>query len=105
MPRPSLLREKRNEPSPRKRFKEDFIQAYFAGFARKSSTTYDTVNARVCERHIPDFKVDGEGSHGSTVHSELPISVLFYGHGRRISSPRSTAVAVAVLRTQGDTII
>src|SRR3954469_1432630 len=41
---------------PRKRFKEDFIQAYFRGFAHKPCTTYGTVNAGVCERYIPGFK-------------------------------------------------
>ena len=41
---------------PRKRFKEDFVQAYFRGFAHKPGTTYGTVNAGVCERYIAGFK-------------------------------------------------
>jgi hypothetical protein len=41
---------------PRKHFKEDFIQPYFAGFAHKPGTTYATVNAGVCERYIPDYR-------------------------------------------------
>jgi hypothetical protein len=32
-----------------------------------------------------------EESHRSTVHSELPILVLFYGRGGRISSPKQKA--------------
>jgi hypothetical protein len=30
---------------PRKHFKEEFLQAYFDGFAHKPETTYGTVNA------------------------------------------------------------
>src|SRR3982751_5487443 len=47
---PSQLRDGIIAKYPRKRFKEDFIQAYFRGFAHKPSTTYGTVNAGVCER-------------------------------------------------------
>jgi hypothetical protein len=35
---------------PRKHFKENFIQEYFAGFEHKPGATYGTVNAAVCER-------------------------------------------------------
>src|SRR5690348_10550749 len=50
---PSDLREQIVAKHPRKHFKQDFIQAYFAGFAHKPGTTYGTVNAGVCERNIP----------------------------------------------------
>jgi hypothetical protein len=40
---------------PRKHFKEDFLQAYFGGFAHKPGTTYGTVNAGICERFIPGY--------------------------------------------------
>src|SRR5262245_43236493 len=39
------LREAIVAKYPRIRFKEDFIQQYFAGFAHKPGTTYGTVNA------------------------------------------------------------
>jgi HD domain len=52
----SKLREEIVARYPRKRFKEDFIQAYFRGFAHKPGTTYGTVNAGVCERYLPGFK-------------------------------------------------
>src|ERR1700761_6111927 len=38
---------------PRVRFKDGFIQQYFAGFAHKPATTYGTVNVGFCERFIP----------------------------------------------------
>src|SRR5581483_10208229 len=41
---------------PRKNFKDEFLKAYFAGFAHKPATTYGTVNVGVCERFIPGFK-------------------------------------------------
>ena len=50
------LREEIVARYPRKRFKEDFIQAYFRGFAHKPGTTYGTVNAGVCERYLPGFQ-------------------------------------------------
>ncbi len=53
---PSELRDEILASYPRKHFKEDFIPAYFAGFAHKPATTYGTVNAAVCERYIPGFK-------------------------------------------------
>ena len=53
---PSELRDEIVARYPRKRFKEDFIQEYFRGFAHKPGTTYGTVNAGVCERFIPGFK-------------------------------------------------
>ena len=52
----SKLRDEIVARYPRKRFKGDFIQAYFRGFAHKPGTTYGTVNAGVCERYIPGFK-------------------------------------------------
>ena len=53
---PSQVREEIVARYPRKNFKEDFIQAYFRGFAHKPGTTYGTVNAGVIERYIPGYK-------------------------------------------------
>jgi hypothetical protein len=53
---PADLREKIVARYPRKNFKEEFLKAYFAGFAHKPETTYGTVNVGVCERFIPGFK-------------------------------------------------
>ena len=53
---PSDLREQIVAKYPRKHFKEDFIQVYFAGFAHKPGTTYGTVNAGICERYIPGYR-------------------------------------------------
>src|SRR6185503_439693 len=52
---PSELREEIVAKFPRKHFKEEFIQAYFRGFAHKPATTYGTVNSGVCERFIPGY--------------------------------------------------
>jgi HD domain len=52
----SKLRDEIVARYPRKRFREDFIQEYFRGFAHKPATTYGTVNAGVCERYIAGFK-------------------------------------------------
>ncbi len=52
----SDLREQIVAKYPRKHFKEDFMQAYFAGFAHKRGTTYGTVNAGVCERYLPGYR-------------------------------------------------
>ena len=53
---PSDLRDEIVAKYPRKHFKEEFLQAYFDGFAHKPGTTYGTVNASICERFIPNFK-------------------------------------------------
>lgn len=53
---PAKLRDEIVAQYPRTRFKSEFIQAYFAGFAHKPETTYGTVNAGVCERFLPGFK-------------------------------------------------
>ena len=53
---PPELRDEIVARYPRKNFKQDFIQAYFAGFAHKPGTTYGTVNAAICERFIPGYK-------------------------------------------------
>src|ERR1700756_4752542 len=53
---PSDLREAIVAKYPRKNFKKDFLQAYFAGFAHKPGTTYGTVNQSICERFIPGYK-------------------------------------------------
>src|SRR5262245_50837745 len=53
---PAELRDAIVARYPRKRFREDFIQAYFAGFAHKPGTTYGTVNSGVCERFIPGYR-------------------------------------------------
>jgi hypothetical protein len=52
----SKLRDEIVARYPRKRFREDFIQEYFRGFAHKPATTHGTVNAGVCERYIAGFK-------------------------------------------------
>jgi len=52
---PSDLREQIVASYPRKHFKEGFIKEYFAGFAHKPATTYGTVNAGVCERHLAGY--------------------------------------------------
>jgi hypothetical protein len=53
---PADVREEIVAKYPRKNFKQEFLQAYFAGFAHKPATTYGTVNVGVCERFIPGFK-------------------------------------------------
>ncbi len=53
---PSDLRDGIVARYPRKNFKQDFIKAYFAGFANKPGTTYGTVNAGICARFIPGYK-------------------------------------------------
>jgi HD domain-containing protein len=53
---PSELRDAIVARYPRKNFKKDFLQAYFAGFAHKPGTTYGTVNQSICERFIPGYK-------------------------------------------------
>jgi hypothetical protein len=53
---PSDLRETIVAKYPRKHFKENFIQEYFAGFAHKPRSTYGTVNSNICERLIPGYK-------------------------------------------------
>lgn len=53
---PAEVREEIVSRYSRKRFREDFIQAYFRGFAHKPGTTYGTVNAGVCERFLPGFR-------------------------------------------------
>jgi hypothetical protein len=52
---PAEVREEIVAKYPRSRFKADFIQEYFRGFAHKPGTTYGTVNAGVCERFISGF--------------------------------------------------
>ena len=53
---PADLRNEIVARYPRKHFKEDFIPAYFGGFAHKPDTTYGTVNAGVCERYLPGYQ-------------------------------------------------
>jgi HD domain len=53
---PPDLRDEIVARYPRRNFKQDFIKAYFAGFANKPWTTYGTVNASICERFIPGYK-------------------------------------------------
>jgi hypothetical protein len=52
---PADVREQIVANYPRKHFRDEFIKAYFAGFAHKPATTYGTVNAGVCERHLAGF--------------------------------------------------
>ena len=54
---PSQLRDEIVARYPRKRFKEDFIQAYFNGFAHKPGTTYGTVNAGFVNVLSPAIRV------------------------------------------------
>src|SRR4029434_4129786 len=44
---PSELRDEIVARYPRKRFKERFLQEYFAGFAHKPGTTYGTAHAAI----------------------------------------------------------
>jgi hypothetical protein len=53
---PSDLREAIVARYPRKNFKQDFLQAYFDGFAHKPGTTYGTVNAAIVEHFMPGYK-------------------------------------------------
>lgn len=53
---PAQVREEIVARYPRKNFKQEFIKAYFNGFAHKPGTTYGTVNAGFCERFIPGYK-------------------------------------------------
>jgi hypothetical protein len=53
---PSELRDAIVARYPRNRFKERFLQEYFAGFAHKPATTIGTVNATACERFIPGYQ-------------------------------------------------
>lgn len=53
---PAELREQIVARYPRTHFRQAFIKAYFAGFAHKPHTTYGTVNAGVCERHLPGYR-------------------------------------------------
>ncbi len=53
---PTDLREKIVARYPRNKFKERFIEEYFAGFAHKPGTTYGTVNSSICERLLPGYE-------------------------------------------------
>ena len=53
---PADLRDEIVAKYPRTNFKQDFIKAYFAGFAHKPASTYGTVNSSICERFIPGYK-------------------------------------------------
>jgi len=53
---PSDLRDAIVARYPRKNFKQDFLQAYFDGFAHKPGTTYGTVNAAIVEHFMPGYK-------------------------------------------------
>jgi HD domain-containing protein len=53
---PSDLRDEIVAKYPRKNFKEDFLKAYFGGFAHKPGSTYGTVNAGVVECFMPGYK-------------------------------------------------
>lgn len=57
---------------PRARFKERFVQEYFAGFAHKPGTTYGTVNAGFCERLIPGYATPN--SYDAVLASPFPDS-------------------------------
>jgi hypothetical protein len=53
---PAELREQIVARYPRTQFRQAFTETYFAGFAHKPHTTYGTVNAGVCERHLPGYR-------------------------------------------------
>lgn len=53
---PAGLRDAIVAHYPRKHFKQEFVQTYFAGFAHKPATTYGTVNASICEHFLPGFQ-------------------------------------------------
>jgi hypothetical protein len=53
---PAELRNEIVARYPRKRFKKQFVEEYFRGFAHKPETTYGTVNAGVCERFMAGFE-------------------------------------------------
>ena len=53
---PAELREEIVSRYPRKNFRRDFINEYYAGFAHKPATTYGTVNAGVYEFFNPGYK-------------------------------------------------
>jgi hypothetical protein len=53
---PEEIRDKIIARYPRINFKEGFVREYVAGFAHKPATTYGTVNAAFCERHVPGFQ-------------------------------------------------
>jgi hypothetical protein len=53
---PAGLRDEIVAHYPRKHFKQEFVQTYFAGFAHKPATTYGTVNASICEHFLPGFQ-------------------------------------------------
>ncbi len=53
---PSRLRDEIVAKYPRINFKQDFLRAYFGGFAHKPETTYGTVNAGIVERFLPGYK-------------------------------------------------
>jgi hypothetical protein len=53
---PAVLRDEIVAQYPRKHFKQEFVQTYFAGFAHKPATTYGTVNASICQRFLPGFQ-------------------------------------------------
>ena len=53
---PTDLRNKIVEAYPRVDFKAGIVQAFFHGFSHKPATTWGTVKADVCERHIPGYQ-------------------------------------------------
>src|SRR3569623_1497420 len=53
---PAELRNEIVARYPRTRFKKQFVEEYFRGFAHTPETTYGTVNAGVCERFMAGFE-------------------------------------------------
>jgi hypothetical protein len=53
---PAAIRDEIVARYPRRHFKQEFVQAYYAGFAHKPATTYGTVNASICEHFLPGFR-------------------------------------------------
>jgi hypothetical protein len=71
---PSELRDAIVARYPRKNFRHEFLQAYFAGFAHKPDTTYGTVNQSICERFIPGYQ--GPNAADLMAGSPFPDSAL-----------------------------
>lgn len=70
---PAALRDEIVANYPRKNFKQEFVQTYFAGFAHKPATTYGTVNASICEHFLPGFQ--SPSAYDLITNSPLPDSI------------------------------
>lgn len=75
---PAEIRDKIVSQYPRINFKEEFVAEYVAGFAHKPATTYGTVNAAFCERHVPGFK--SPNGCDLIAASPFPDSIVPHSH-------------------------